>query len=232
MVANYDLFPTLLSYLGLQSKTPNEPDLPGHGEPCSRDGFPDLPWKWEMEMMEALLARISHQRVGRNEQLQRLGELRSPDTRWFRHKVFARCCPVALLRHVFRRPDGLFDQERPGSEGPRHRHSRPRRTAGPLRQPDPGVAGRLSFRGLFGGIRAGPNGAGSERWMSSRPQLVRSNLNWAAGVGRKTLLRCGSPRSTNGSYRGPRRSLALSRSDRSAGHPRNGNAPTSDHGGD
>jgi len=46
------------------------------------------------------------QRVGRNEQLQRLPELRSPDTHWFRHKVFVRSYPVALLRHVFR-PQGV-----------------------------------------------------------------------------------------------------------------------------
>jgi len=50
------------------------------------------------------LSRIFHQRVGRNEQLERLPELRSPDTHWFRHKVLARLYPVALFRHVFRRP--------------------------------------------------------------------------------------------------------------------------------
>jgi len=71
------------------------------------------------------LSRISHRSAGRNEQLQRLPELWPPSTRWFRDKVFVSFHPVALLRHVFRRPcSGL--REKSGLRGRRRKNPIPR----------------------------------------------------------------------------------------------------------
>jgi len=89
------------------------------------------------------LARISHQRVGRNEQLQRLPELRSPDTRWFRAKVFVHSHHVAPLEHVFRRPcSGLRERSRLVGPAPRSspqaapsRRSHRERKQGPRKKP-------------------------------------------------------------------------------------------------